>query len=99
MNLKKPFIALVWLGFAALNFVGLLEGGYAGLWAYIQSMNVYGWILFVDLIIALTMVLTWLWKDAKANGRNPWFYTLLTVALGSIGTLLYILFSDKSKSS
>ena len=94
MNAKKVLISLVWLGFAALNFVGFLEAGYSGLFEYLKQMNVYGWILFVDLLIALTMVLIWVWKDARAHGRNPWPYTLLTVALGSLGTMLYVLLSD-----
>ena len=45
----------------------------------------------VDLVIALTLVLAWMWHDAKARGRNirPWI--VLTLPAGTIGPLRYLL--------
>lgn len=50
-----------------------------------------GWQIFADIAIALSMVLVWIWRDATASGRRFWPYALLTLALGSIGPLLYLL--------
>lgn len=47
--------------------------------------------MLVDLVIALGLFLAWMWKDAKAAGRNPWPWLLLTLATGSIGALVYLL--------
>ncbi|HSB24562.1 MAG TPA: hypothetical protein VLE94_15790 [Burkholderiaceae bacterium] len=50
-----------------------------------------GWQIFADIAIALSMVLVWIWRDATASGRRFWPCALLTLALGSIGPLLYLL--------
>jgi len=55
-----------------------------------------GWQVFADIVIALTMVLAWLWHDARAGGRRFWPYAALTLALGSIGPLVYLLLSPAS---
>jgi hypothetical protein len=36
-------------------------------------------------------VLAWLWRDARANGRNPWPWMIATLLLGSFGPLVYLL--------
>jgi hypothetical protein len=35
--------------------------------------------------------MVWIWRDATAQGRNPWPWILATLALGSFGPLLYLL--------
>jgi hypothetical protein len=50
-----------------------------------------GWQVFADIAIALVLVLAWMWRDAASAGRRFWPYALLTLALGSIGPLLYLL--------
>jgi hypothetical protein len=42
-------------------------------------------------MIALTMVLVWMWRDARARGVSPLPYVLITLALGSVGPLLYLI--------
>ncbi len=91
MNVKRIVAGLVLVDFAALNAYALYTaGGYVGFLEYVMEMPIWGWVVFADLVIAATMVLTWIWADAKRCGRNPVGYTLLTLAFGSIGTLLYV---------
>ena len=47
--------------------------------------------VLADLGLAQALVLTWLWRDARAAGRNPVPWVVLTLAAGSFGPLLYLL--------
>jgi hypothetical protein len=50
-----------------------------------------GWQVLADLVIALFLVLSWMWRDSRAHARAFWPFALLTLAFGSIGPLLYLL--------
>ena len=65
------------------------RSGYIGIFDY-QRHSPAGWQVFVDLFIALVLVLTWMIPDAQRNGRNPWPWVVLTVLSGSFGPLLYL---------
>lgn len=55
-----------------------------------------GWQVFADIVIALVLVLAWMWRDAAGAGRRFWPYALLTLTLGSIGPLLYLLWTPSA---
>lgn len=83
--------ALLWVvltAFVGLTAEVLWQFGYVGFatWAF---HNLATTLLFVDLAIALTMVIVVMWQDAARQGRTVWPYVLLTVAFGSAGPLLY----------
>ena len=63
------------------GYIGLFEQGLANA-ATLQ--------IFLDLTIALSLVLLWLWQDARKQGISPFPYVILTLTLGSIGPLLYL---------
>jgi hypothetical protein len=50
-----------------------------------------GWQTLADVAISLSLVLAWMWTDAKRHGRAWWPWAALTLVLGSIGPLLYLL--------
>ncbi|CAM2009293.1 hypothetical protein [Acanthopleuribacter pedis] len=75
----------------AVTLPALWFHGYWGIIApHFQSWGA-GQVL-TDLVIALAMVLVWMWFDAKKQGRRFWPWLLLTLAAGSFGPLLYVLF-------
>jgi uncharacterized membrane protein len=82
------FIALAILApFAVFSFYVMAQVGY---WGIIQShFHLAGYQVMLDLIIACTLAMIWMWQDAKATGRNAWPFILITVVAGSIGPLLY----------
>jgi hypothetical protein len=47
--------------------------------------------VFVDLVIALVLVMAWMWRDATIAGRSPWPWIVATLLLGSFGPLVYLL--------
>lgn len=89
---------LGWIGvlaaFAALTLAAVANHGYLGIFDY-QFKSLAGLQVLADLAIALLLVLGWLWQDARASGRNPYPWVVLTLAAGSFGPLLYILSAPK----
>lgn len=84
---RRTLSILALLPFLALTGWALLEGGIAGILATARTPG--GAQVFVDLVIALVLLLTFLVPHARACGRNPWLWVGLTVCLGSIAPLLY----------
>ena len=86
----RPLLITVTAAFSAFTFWVLAQTGLVGFYEQLLGTPA-GMQVFADIAIALVLVLTWLWRDAQANGRRFWLYAVLTLALGSIGPLLYLL--------
>ncbi len=88
--MQRPLLILTLLLFGALSAVALWQHGYWGIIApHFQSFG--GGQVLADLVIALTLVMVWMWHDAKAAGRNPWPWIAATLVVGSLSPLLYLL--------
>lgn len=88
--MHRPLLTLALLAFGALSALAVREHGYLGLFAY-QFQTSAGLQVLADLAIALGLVMLWLWRDARRQGRNPLPWLLLTLVAGSFGPLLYLL--------
>ena len=82
------------LPFLALTAYALMQVGYIGILDY-HRHSPAGWQVITDLVIAILLILLWLIPNAKATGRNPWPYVLVSVFWGSIGPLLYLALQPK----
>jgi hypothetical protein len=69
-SLRKSFLVLALTAFAALTMAAAAEHGYVGLVKQ-QLQSLAGLQVLADLGIALLQVMAWLWRDARACGRNP----------------------------
>jgi hypothetical protein len=88
--MRRSLLVVSLILFGALTTAALWQHGYWGILApHFQTFG--GAQVFVDLVIALSLVLAWLWRDARATGRNPWPWVFATLALGSFGPLVYLL--------
>lgn len=96
--MQRSLIALILVPFGILTAVALWQYGYWGILApHFQSSGEAQ--VLADLVIALSLVLVWLWKDAQATGRNPWPWVIATLTAGSFGPLLYLLTRESNKNS
>lgn len=85
----KPVLVLVLIPFSVLSAAALWQVGYLGLWTG-QFANYGTWQVLADLVIAVSLAMYWIWKDAQKTGRNPWPWLLLSLPAGSFGPLLYL---------
>jgi hypothetical protein len=76
--------------FSAFTGWVVWQTGFLGFFQQLLASPV-GWQVLADIAIALFLVLAWMKHDARARARRFWPWALLTVALGSIGPLLYLL--------
>jgi hypothetical protein len=88
--MQRTLILVVLVLFGALTAAALWHHG---LWGIIEPhFRSFGaGQVFADLVIALTLVMVWIWHDARERGRNPWPWIAATLALGSFGPLVYLL--------
>lgn len=90
MSKKQWLLAFVLVDFSALSAYAIYQIGYVG-FAEAMTANIGTIAAMVDLTIALSLIGVWMWNDAKARGISALPYLALTLALGSVGPLLYLL--------
>ena len=88
--MPRILIVITLILFGALSAAALLEHGFIGIFMSPLASLAAGQI-FADLCISLTLVLIWLWHDAKATHRNPWPWIVVALAVGSFSPLVYLL--------
>lgn len=93
---RRPLSILILIPFLLLTAWAMAEVGFMGIINTYQTPG--GAQVFVDLIISLVLLLTFLVPHARANGRNPWLWVALTVMLGSIAPLLYFATGTSTKT-
>ncbi|EHR70723.1 hypothetical protein BurJ1DRAFT_1870 [Burkholderiales bacterium JOSHI_001] len=92
--MQRGILVLAIAAFGALTAVAVWQHGFVGIFAW-QLQNSAGLQVLCDLILALCLVLIWLWRDAKSSGRNPMPWVVFTLVAGSFGPLLYLLTQPK----
>jgi hypothetical protein len=98
MNAKQIGLSLVLLAFGGVEAYGVWQVGYVGVFE--QALGSVGATLgFVDLCVALGLVTVWLVQDARDRGISPVPYMLLTLGLGSVGPLLYLIRREGRESA
>jgi len=90
MNKKQIALAVVLADFSALTAYALVQYGVVGIFD-LALANAATVTLLADLTIALSMVMVWMWQDARQHGISPIPYVVLTLGLGSVGPLLYLI--------
>jgi hypothetical protein len=93
--MQRTLLILVLAVFSVVTALALMNHGYWGILEPHFKTWGAGQVL-MDLVIALALFLAWMWRDAKAKGRNFWGWALLTLVAGSFGPLSYLLTAKES---
>jgi hypothetical protein len=84
--------------FTALSVYAVEVHGYLGFFEALGSTTA-GLVALVDLVIALTLALFWMWSDARERALPFWPYALVTFVLGSVGLLSYLIHRELRASA
>ncbi len=93
MHLPRALILAILLPFAAYSTYAVYQVGYVGI--FTSHFHTAGFQVLADLVIACLLAMVWMWRDAAASGRNVWPFIVLTLTLGSVGPLLYLLLAPQ----
>ena len=90
MNAKQIGLSVLLADFLGLTAYAVYQYGYLGFFEMVMA-NAATVTALVDLVIALSLVMVWMVRDARERGVSPVPYVLLTLALGSVGPLAYLI--------
>ena len=86
----KAGLWLLLAAFLALSAYAVSLHGYVGVFEAVTA-NAATTTAFADLVIALSLIVVWMWQDARTRGVSVLPYVLITLVLGSAGPLLYLI--------
>jgi hypothetical protein len=90
MNRKQLLLSAALIVILALDAYAVYLYGYIGFFRMVLA-NFAGVTAFVDLVIALVLILVWMGDDARERKVSALPFLILTIALGSVGPLLYLI--------
>lgn len=90
MNGKQIGLSVVLVDFVALTAYAVYHHGYLAFFQ-LHTMNAVQIQIFTDLVIALSLFLVWMVRDARTRGVSPLPYVAMILTLGSIGALVYLI--------
>ncbi|MBX3191099.1 MAG: hypothetical protein KF819_29145 [Labilithrix sp.] len=87
--MKKMLPALVLVPFTVFSAMVIAKEGYFG-FITLALREPWGMQVLLDLCIALSLVATWIHRDARERGIVAWPWLLSLPFVGSIGALGYL---------
>ena len=100
MNRKQLALSAALIVLLAMDAYSVYLYGYIGFLRMVLA-NFAGVTAFADLLIALVLILAWMGDDARERKVSAIPYVIVTIALGGVGPLLYLIrrFGDLPESS
>ncbi len=98
MNWKLIGLWAVLIDFAALSAYAVWQYGYVGIFEQMFASTATT-LAFVDLAIALSLIVIWMVGDARQRGIGALPYVLATLVAGSVGPLLYLIRRERVTAS
>ncbi len=82
----------------AVTGYAVFQSDAASIRAIFTDMSPWELQIIIDLTVALTIGVVWMWRDAKKRGVQPLPFLILTLLTGSIGLLIYLIRHRDGKS-
>jgi len=95
---KQIVLGLVLAVFGFETGYAIYHYGYVGFFEELIKSPAAELVL-MDLTIALSLALAFMWRDARERRAAFWPYLVLTLAFGSVGPLLYLIVRDGAMRS
>ncbi len=97
MNRKQLALSAALIVMLAMDAYSIYLYGYIGFFRMVIA-NFAGVTALIDLLIALVLIVGWMGGDARERNVSALPYVVLTVALGSVGPLVYLIrrFADRT---
>jgi hypothetical protein len=93
--MNKALLIFVLVVFGALTGYTLMHYGGLFAWLSFYTLDPASWQIFADLVITMCLLLVFIKRDAKANGRPFVSWAVFSLVVGSFGPLLYFITAKK----
>jgi hypothetical protein len=91
--MRVALLFAILAAFGVFSLYVMWDFGYLGIWRAGTASPAAMQIL-VDLVISCLLISSWMVADARARGLPAWPFVGITVAAGSFGPLLYLLYRE-----
>jgi hypothetical protein len=92
--MRIALLLLILLAFGAYSVYVMWDFGYLGIWRA-GFANAAALQILLDLVITCLLISAWMLVDARERGLKAWPFVGITLAAGSFGPLLYLLYREK----
>ena len=92
--MRSLLVFLVLFAFGAYSLYVMWHFGYLGIWRA-GLANAAALQILLDLVITCLLISGWMIGDARAKGLKAWPFVGITIAAGSFGPLLYLLYRER----
>lgn len=88
--MSRPLLYATFVLFTAFSLWVTFTEGYLA-FLDVPRGSMWGLQITLDLVIAISLFVGWMWRDARTSGVPPLPYFLLCLTVGSIGALAYLI--------
>ncbi len=89
MNRRVALLLIVFVPYGVFSIDVIMTRGFGGLFALV-GREPWALQMFLDLIILYVAFSVWLWRDARERKTAAWPFMAMTLNLGSMGALAYL---------
>ncbi len=97
-NINKPLLYLAFAALFTLTLSAFFKEGLLGMITPFKA-SLWTWQYFIDLVIALVLVLYWIVEDCRKRGKQYLPWVVATLFTGSFAPLLYLILRKHSTVS